>query len=751
MAKDNTLGAPTEGLGQTVTFGVKADSRVPTLDAPSRGTSRGGVHGSPVTGGVQQAPHLVEQPRDPTFGLLMKMAGAALKPHIEKARTEAFVTGMQRAASGEAVKDIAEGEPWYASVFGDSDVVEGARAYSAQATAAAAAGAIEDSMADVRKLTPEQATGYYNELVSKHLTGDAATDQAVLQGFARTLPATMRRQAKEHYAYRQEEASKAESAAFLSASDLLQKRAATTGPQMQTDEEYAAEAVKLIAGMRPPVGRDIESWTKARTNDILSLAQAGKFHAVTAVRNSGMFGMLPPEARTKIESALDQAENRTITSKLFEYAPELARVAAEAEVFSTDLDPERTTAELRSLNERFKKETGIDRDLLSLDKSSGIIKDARVTILREGERRIREAETEAAKATDAAGKKAIEEGGALQAIALGQAGPAARSLPDGVVHGMFRKSWVAAGAAGGPGAQAQMMFLNFTGAGTGDGYVNPQVKDAYERRVELSIGATMPAEFLNLHAEYRALKAQHPALADAYFGKHADRMARFDELLTDGKPGERGEELAFAQALSQEAPRKRQLSDKQRGQMTKTLESQHDAADWKILSQQREPLRGDQSTQAVAGIENFIEGVMTRPGVSSEEGVRLALERAKRERGDDLLGGFYVRGPGPGAQPLSNMLKTFRPGDPAKGTGDDALDVWDKAFKGVVQHRMRTAGADIDSPVTISRAPDRNGTAWMTLSFVGPNGRYVHQRLSSNDIKNFARDPSGRTAGGQVQ
>lgn len=753
MANDNTLKAPAEGFGQNITFSFRPDPRdTPSLDGLGRsGQTQARVYGSPTTGGLVQAQHVEAAPPNPTLQLLQKVAGDALRSQLQKKRAEAFVEGMQRAANGEAVKDIAEGQPWYAHIFGESDVVEGARTYTTQARVSEAAAAIEDNMPEVRKMDPDSAKGYFSELVSQHLTGDAATDAAVMQSFARTLPATMRRQAKEHYAWRQEEASRAESAAFMSAADLLQKRA--TGDK-QTDGEYAAEAVKLIAGMRPAVGRDVESWTKARTADVLNLAQAGKFHAVNAVRASGLLDLLPADARTKIESAIDTAENRTVSNKLFEYAPDIAKIAAEAEVYSTDLSPEGSAAQLKALNERFRKETGIDRDLVSLEKGTGILKDARVTILREGERRIREGE-QAAKAAAAEGDKARAEAltklGASQAIGLGQAGAAARVLPDSIVHQQFMDAWRTAGAKGGPAAQAQLLMLNYSGAGSGDGYVNPAIKDLYERRAQLVLGGTGPTtDFMQLHDEWSAMHAQNPALADAYLGKMAGRMAYYDQLLVPGNPGSRNELAAYTAAFGPDEPKPKALGKKEFATAVKNLEDQHDASWWKFLSQQREPLRSDQSQQAVAALQPRIERFMALPGMTPDEAVRRALEASKREEGSDLLGGFFIRG-GAGMQPLTNILRTFRSGDSAKGTGEDANDVWDKALKGIVANRGERVGADLDKPIAIYRNPDVKGVAWLDVYYTPKNGGApIPVRISSDDIKNFQRDPSGHTAGGPV-
>lgn len=749
--KDNALGAPAEGFSQTVTFARQPEQRTVLLEAPPLTNLQAGIQGSPVAQLTQS--YSIDPPSsfNPTLKLLQNVAGGTIDGYLNRKKAEAFVSGMQRAAAGEAVQDIAAGAPWYTRIFGESDVIEGARQYTAQAKAASLASAVEDGMAEIRKLGAPEANAYFTGLVNDHLTGDGATDAALMQSFARMLPGTMRRQAKEHYAWKQEEASKAESSAFLAAAELIQKRA---GSDKQTDDEYATNAVQFIASMRPAEGRDLDSWTKARTADMLALAQAGKFHAVNAVRHSGMLDLLPTEARTKIESALDTAENRAIANKSFEYAGEIGRIAGQAEVYSTDLNPADTLAQLRALNERFRKETGIDRDLIGLDRGTGVIKDVHTTLLREGERRIRQAEQDAkdaAKEGDKERAKAVLRMGALQAISMGHAGAATRAehmkpVVDEQFLGAYRTL-----AAKGPAAQAQMLMQNYTGAGTGDGYVNGDIRDMFERRVAVTIGAQMPADFLKVHEEYAALKEQSPALADAYFGKMADRMAVFDSLLTDGKPGSRNEAMAFTTAFgSQEPPRFKPLDKKERVEAAKAIATQHDSPDWKFWKQQRTPLRDDQVELATDDLGSALARFRSLPGTGIDAAAQRAFALRQREAGADMVGGFYIRGAA-GQQPLTNILRTMRPGDSAKGTGEDAPDVWDKAVKGKVEQLASRYGFNTSDPITILRNPDRDGVAWLDVYFTPPNGGApVPVRLSSDDIKNYARDPKGRTVGGPV-
>lgn len=738
MAQDNALQAPAQGFGQDISFAVRT-TNPPVLDGLGRqGQTRGGVQGSPGTGSGFQQHAIQAPPPNPTIALLNKVAGQYMEGKIKEQKAAAFVSGMQRAAGGEAIKDIAEGQPWYTRIFGESDVIEGARVYTAQAKSAEAAAAIEDSMSEVRKMGPEESNAYFAKLIAGHMTGDDVADAAIMQGFARTMPSTMRRQAKEHYAWRQEEASTAESRALLAFADLQQKRA---GSDKQTDDEYAQQAVQLVSGMRPAQGRDMDSWTKARTGDLVALAQAGKFHAVNTLREAGLLGMLPPEARTKVESALDTAENRVIATKSFEYADEIGQIAGEAEVYHDGLAPQRTFEQLRALNEKFRKETGIDRDLISLDKAGGIVKDVHTTLLREGERRTREAEAGHATLREKgaeADAEALLVSTAHQLAANGTGNAAVRSpklkpVFEREFPAVFRQQ-----LANGPEAAADLLFRNWRGDGQGDGYVSKDVADSYVRRVDMGIGAQMPGDWLKLGTEAAALKAKSPALLDAYFGKHAGRMEAYLGSLSGGM----NEMEAYAYAMAAEPPKRATLKKDELVEARRSLATMADNPAWKFWAKQGIPLREDQQGPLLAELSPLIAKYRGFPGVSPDQATQRAWAELQRERGADMLGGFGIVGQA-GHKPLLSMLRDRAPGETAFGTGDDAEERWGEVLQTEVHRLAKEHGADPADPINLIRNPDTEGGKVGNL-FVGvtaKDGRMLYVPLSTRDLKAAAAKP----------
>jgi len=89
---------------------------------------QGGVRGQ--TAGVT-ATVRTEIPayEDATSALLMKMGEKFVAKQINKRRDEQFLKGVQQAASGKALVDIVNEQPWYTKIFGDVPMVEGARSY----------------------------------------------------------------------------------------------------------------------------------------------------------------------------------------------------------------------------------------------------------------------------------------------------------------------------------------------------------------------------------------------------------------------------------------------------------------------------------------------------------------------------------------------------------------------------------------------------------------------------------------------
>ena len=93
---------------------------------------------------------------DKTAAALFGFAETMLKPVAQEVAARKFLEGQQRAASGEALTQIVNEQPWYSKIFGPSSAVEGARQYSLDAQAAKFDAAVQNAMPSLRNTSPDE-------------------------------------------------------------------------------------------------------------------------------------------------------------------------------------------------------------------------------------------------------------------------------------------------------------------------------------------------------------------------------------------------------------------------------------------------------------------------------------------------------------------------------------------------------------------------------------------------------------------
>ena len=315
MNKENLLGAPTEGLGQTVTFAGNVRGGGSQLGADGFSPLRSGVQGAQGASAIMgQGPQAV---KDPTMALLAKAGQDILAPHIEKARTEAFLNGMQQVAGGRALADVAKDEPWYMKVFGDSDLIAGARAYTQQTKAQETVSALQDNMEELSKLPGQQFNEHVRKLLDSNMTGDSVADAGLMQAMSRTLPGLYSAHARAHVKHLQFEAATAESAMRGSAGKSLQQQYAefaTNGVASDAPDRVIADAA-FIGTLGQAEGRDDKSYAQGLGRSFQEWAEAGNFHAIRVAKAAGYFDKVDPAMRPKIEDLIDRNAAQAINSK----------------------------------------------------------------------------------------------------------------------------------------------------------------------------------------------------------------------------------------------------------------------------------------------------------------------------------------------------------------------------------------------------------------------------------------------------
>lgn len=304
MSDDNTLGAPTEGLGQTVTFAAGGSGGVPQTSARKRGM----INNSASGGGAQrtaQALHVQEARSDPTFSALMKLGGEMLRPHIEAERTAKYMEGMQKAAQGQAITEIVDEQPWYSKLFGSTSLVDGARAYTASAKATSVAVKMESDMPELRKLPPEEFAKHSTKAMMDANTGDAATDMMITQQVASTLPAVMKAQAKAHIRYKQEVLEEGIGNAADAAFALLGVNdAQARGPESTKDEaDVMGAGLKVLEVLTPPASMEPDRFNRVVAQRAVKAILGGNFAVAHVLEQSKRLDAMSPEEQTAIRAA----------------------------------------------------------------------------------------------------------------------------------------------------------------------------------------------------------------------------------------------------------------------------------------------------------------------------------------------------------------------------------------------------------------------------------------------------------------
>ena len=301
---------------------------------------------------------------DPTLSALLQLGQEALQKDIEKRREQAFLEGMVQAASGQALQEIVDGQPWYSRIFGPSAAVEGARAYSSQAAVARWVAEQQNNMQELRALSPDQVPGRIMDSMSQFMTGDAQTDTMIRAEFARQLPGLIRDHTKQHYVYQQELASEARRSAFEATADMVQGMYTNSLGDM-TDQDYQLAESRLLEIVARPEGVSPENHYREVGNALVAQARAGHFHPLRVLDELGVIERLPQEVQNQIISAMSQRAGKAlsdVTARMVEEIVTLNRRIAEGD-FGSDED---VFEEMRRLNDKAAGLSGVPQSIAQL-------------------------------------------------------------------------------------------------------------------------------------------------------------------------------------------------------------------------------------------------------------------------------------------------------------------------------------------------------------------------------------------------
>lgn len=369
---------------------------LPPKEAPSAGGAApvraGFVQGPTQTGLIQFDPGTN---RTNAVSALLKIGAEKMAPIAKKMQEDAFLVGMQRAASGEALTSIINDQPAFTKIFGNVPLIEGARAYTAQAKAAEWASATEAKMAELRTMAPESMAQYIGESFDNFATGDAETDALIRRTITEQAPTVIKHQTKEHFKYQQERAKESRIKSFTSTGQLVHE-ILRADDGMYTKEEREDKELEFVAGFQLFPGMDIDSWRDDINTTVSALAQSGSFHAIRAMERNGIFVHMKTEDRIRLEAGVKKAEIAWAAENGMAGIQE-EFLLARHNVQMGRSTPEETLRWMQDKNAKYMKETGSSVPLFDLGDQNSLVgsaQSARAQVLAAQAKAAQEAEAQ---------------------------------------------------------------------------------------------------------------------------------------------------------------------------------------------------------------------------------------------------------------------------------------------------------------------------------------------------------------------
>lgn len=474
---------------------------------------------------------------DKTAAALFGFAETMLKPVAQEVAARKFLEGQQRAASGEALTQIVNEQPWYSKIFGPSSAVEGARQYSLDAQAAKFDAAVQQAMPSLRNTSPDELPGIIQKMSKEFQTGDQATDVQLGLRLTKVLPNLIQAHTREYYKAQQEHAyNQRFDAAQQNATSL---QIVSQDPMASEDDKQLRQA-NFLQGYTLPNGVDPESHKQFVATSLASLAEAGQFHALNTAMQAGVASMLPPEKRLQLERQLTQFKKAAARDAIDSYTEQLVTIQAKAANNEFASGKEVLDA-LNAINEDYAKRTGNDEPVVRRAIQASTVMTARQAYLAY--------QREVGKAVASAQGPAEQLEFATQALATMTYSKAVDAVKaaggkESVVADAARRQWL--GFQNDPKAQAAWLIkTSYDG-----GYV-ASIKDDINERIGRATDSK-DANFIYGYELYRELVTQHPsdsgpnnAIAAYMSPRDIKRYAAFHDAL-GGQPIDVAGERAFA-------------------------------------------------------------------------------------------------------------------------------------------------------------------------------------------------------------
>lgn len=497
---------------------------------------------------------------DKTAAALFGFAETLLKPVAQELAARKFLEGQQRAASGEALTEIVNTQPWYSKIFGPSSAVEGARQYSLDAQAAKFDAAVQQAMPKLRNTSPDELPEIIQKMGKEFQTGDPTTDVQLGLRLTKVLPNLIQAHTREYYKAQQEHA-------YNQRFDAAQQNATSlqivSQDPMASDDDKQLRQATFLQGFLLPEGVDPESHKQFVATSLASLAEAGQFHAVNTAINGGVMQHLSPEKRLQVERSINQFKKQHAGEARDSYAKDFAQIYDRARN-----DPEYSAEDVMKdydgLNAKYAQLSGNDQPLVSGTTRASTAQSALAAYWQ----RIRQAEALQAKAAEDLAKQGKDaEAQAVMDDAIttafktnGYAGAkASPEFKDKDVDRLFLQQWNAVDDKGNVDWKARAAMLKHHGAFKGDGVgdIVPAAVKVEMARMINSQGQSLNNSFIQAYGIFRDLTANRSDLAGqaaarAVFGSKEFTVLDTFRRETQGKDMTNPGVLAAAHAIARD-------------------------------------------------------------------------------------------------------------------------------------------------------------------------------------------------------
>ena len=464
--------------------------------------------------------------------------GELMRPYVERKQKEQFFKGFAEAASGTGIEELTSSNSPITKVFGPTGFEQGAQFYTANAALDQFSDDILTDIDALKQMTPADAGKVLAAKSESLMTGDSGSNLLIQAGLMERIGPVMNTVAKARLSWQQDTAINSMNLAHDSSASAFQKVMSVQGtlsdPTDASRSAVESAAHTFMAGRAKPEGMTDDSYRSYLGNSAMSDIVGGRFYAVTAMNAAGSWNLLDEETRTKLEIAHEKHSNRANAKAALQFVPDLIKLETSIKLENVPGGAVGAAAELARINGLIMAASGTDIpmfDYKDFKATAGSVVDVMVA----GARRIESRREQLQDAATARGYViADREQDAREAAEAVLVGVADGDVPRAVANGAKPESFDAV-------FLTQVRKGDFGGivqAYRVSSHVSRPVATQLQNAVTTSVGDDYSPAIAQSHKQWKAIYAESPTAAAAYYGPLHAPMMTFDTLVAQGSPQE---------------------------------------------------------------------------------------------------------------------------------------------------------------------------------------------------------------------